>query len=906
MSQRLLLIDGYSTIFRAFFALPQLSSSKGEPTNAAFGFAKMLTKLLREEQPDLVGIAFDVAGPSVRKESYAEYKANRAPMPDDLRSQIPHIRRLIEGFRIPILEAARYEADDVIGTVARNAAEAGYDVTIVTADKDLMQLVGDRVAIYHTLREKRFDRDGVVEYFGVPPEQVADVMALQGDSIDNVPGVPGIGKVGAQKLIAEHGSLEALLEHAAEIKNKRYREGLLEHAEQARLSKELATIHCDLEVPFEPEKLQRHEPDVRALYDLYRDLEFFSLLEEIGGAGAEERRDYGAAREVTSAEEWRATTGATTGATAGAIGARVGLALVGPQSDPVGVALTGDGQGSLWADCRREGLGDAVRETLRAWITDAERTLVGHDLKEVLRFAAGGSEGAAKLEVRARLIDTMLLAYLLRSALRSFTLEEVALERLHHQPRSLKDAGFGKEGPPLQGHPSLLELAAERALLPWALAEALEGELGPSPGGGADAGAPAQKEAGDAGRVYREIEEPLVPVLLRMEEAGIALDCELLRHMARDFRGRLGDLEREIYTIAGESFNLNSSQQLGAILFEKLGYPVLKRTRKTRSYSTSAETLEELAAQGFDLPVKLLEYRELSKLLSTYVEALPELVDAHGRVHTRYDQAVAATGRLSSSDPNLQNIPVRAGAGQEIRKAFRAAPGHLLLVADYSQIELRVLAHMAEDEALREVFAQGGDVHRSTAATVFGVAPELVSEDQRRVAKMINFGIAYGMSAFGLAQRLGIPGKDAAAFIEAYFQRFKGVRRYIDETAASAQQRGYVETLYGRTRYLADINSRNWNLRENAKRMAINAPIQGTAADLLKLAMIAVDRRLRNEWPATRLLLTVHDELVLETPAGDAERVGPALREEMEGVAELAVPLRVEVGVGETWFGTKA
>ena len=498
----------------------------------------------------------------------------------------------------------------------------------------------------------------------------------------------------------------------------------------------------------------------------------------------------------------------------------------------------------------------------------------------------------------------MLLAYLLRSALRSFTLEEVAFERLHHQPRTLQDAGYAKESPPLPGHTPLLELAAERALLPWALAEALESEMKADGARGELEG--EAKGARDPGRVYREIEEPLVPVLLRMEEAGIALDCDLLRQMARDFRARLQDLEREIYLIAGEAFNLQSSQQLGVILFEKLQYPVLKRTRKTRSYSTNAETLEELAAQGFDLPVKLLEYRELSKLLSTYVEALPELVDAEGRVHTRFYQAVAATGRLASSDPNLQNIPVRAGVGQAIRHARSAPrPGTCCwspTTARSSCASSRTSPATRRCGGLRE-----GRRHPRTAAASGDVRrpPELGrSRRPARVAKTINFGIIYGMSAFGLATAPRHFRKDAATFIDAYFQRFPGVRRSIDEIAAVAQP-GYVETLYGRTRYLPEINSRNSNLRENAKRMAINAPIQGTAADLLKLAMIAVDRRLRAEFPRTRLLLTVHDELVLEAPAEDAERVALALREEMEGVAELAVPLRVEVGVGVTWFDAK-
>jgi DNA polymerase-1 len=455
------------------------------------------------------------------------------------------------------------------------------------------------------------------------------------------------------------------------------------------------------------------------------------------------------------------------------------------------------------------------------------------------------------------------------------------------------EAGFSKEGPPLPGHVELLRFAAERVRLLAELAEELETEL-------------AGAEAGDPASVYRTLEEPLVPVLLRMEERGVGLDIPFLEAMSQGLGERLVELEREIHTIAGEEFNLNSPQQLGAILYEKLGYPVLKRTRKTKSYSTNAETLEELAARGFDLPAKLLAWRELSKLKSTYLDAFPQLVGGDGRLHTRYQQAVAATGRLSSSEPNLQNIPVRTDMGREIRRAFRAPEGRRLLVADYSQIELRLLAHIAEDQALIAAFSKGGaDIHRETAASVFGAAPELVTAEQRRVAKMINFGIAYGMSAYGLAQRLGIEPKVAKAFIDAYFEQFPGVRRYMDETIERVQRTGYVETLYGRVRFLSDVNSRNYALRENAKRMAINAPIQGTAADLLKLAMIAVERRLAAEGGRAGLLLTVHDELVLEVPAADADRLAAALREEMEGVASLRVPLEVEVGVGETWYDAK-
>lgn len=884
---RLFLIDGYSNIFRAFYAIRNLSNSQGQPTNAVYGFITMLRKLLRDEQPELVGVALDVSRKTLRTERYEEYKANRAPMPEDLRAQMPWVRQAIEAYRIPILEEPNYEADDVLGTLADKAAAAGYDVVLVSADKDLMQLVGPRVSLYHTGRDKLYDPAAVAEDFGVPPAQVADVLALMGDTVDNVPGVPGIGEKGARALIVEFGSVEALLERAGEVSRKAYREGLEQHADQARLSKELVTIHRDLPIELEPERLRHDPPDAEALRRLFTELEFFSLLDELGAAGG---ADLASAAEAASAAAWRQRTG---GLAAGA----VTLAAVGEEA-PVGLAVAtaqdGGGGGEaadgevLFADFRRPELRAAALASLAGWIADPERELVGHDLKELLRLAH--REGGAS-PCRAKLFDTMLASYLVRPAAHGHSLGELAFERLGHKALTAKDAGWDRGHQPPPGDARLLAYAGERVALVERTAAAMRDEL--AAGEGALA------------RIYREIEEPLVPVLLAMEEAGILLDVGYLEAMSVELGEELTHLETEIYAIAGETFNINSSQQLGAILFEKLGYPVLKRTRKTKSYATGADILEELAARGFPLPEKLLRYRELSKLKSTYVDALPALLADDGRVHTRFNQAVAATGRLSSANPNLQNIPVRTELGQRIRRAFIAAPGRALLIADYSQIELRVLAHIAGEEALLAAFRAGEDIHRATAATVFGVAPELVNPDQRRAAKTINFGILYGMSAFGLGQNLRIPPKQAEQFITAYLARYPGVKGYVDDTLATAQRDGKVETLYGRVRHLPDIASKNYNLRENARRMAINARIQGTAADLMKMAMIAVARRLAAERPESRLLLTVHDELVLEVPAGEEAAVGELVKAEMEGVAELAAPLVVDLGWGASWYEAK-
>ncbi len=889
-AKRLYLIDGYSTIFRAFYAIRGLSTSAGEPTNAIYGFINMLRKLLREEEPPLLGIALDVGRATVRTEAYAEYKANRAPMPEDLKAQMPAVRRAIEAFRIPILELERYEADDVIGTLGRKAQDAGYEVTIVSADKDLFQLVSDRVSLLHTGREKTYDPALVEQDFGVPPEQVVDVLALVGDKVDNVPGVPGIGQKGAQTLIREHGNLQALLEAASGLKRKAYREGLQEHGDQALLSRELVTIHTDLDVPFEPEALEMEAPDYEALADLCREFEFWSLLKELesesGGPEIEP------AVVLDSVEAFKAAVLETGPRVAVGVVFRRGGEPVGLSFAAVGGAVDGDEEVTVgraaFADFGLPGMREAVAATLRAWFADPDRELIGHDLKEVVRLCPHHEGRPA---VAARLVDTMLMAYLVHSAVRSFGLATVALDRLFYQATTPADAGLDAGTATLGDDAGLGLYAAEQAVLPALILEALGEQW---------------RESVGAREVYERIEAPLLPVLAAMEEEGIELNSGVLADMSRRLELDAGDLAEEIFDEAGERFNILSPQQLGVVLFDNLGLPSPGRTRKTKKYKTGADVLEHLAQQGHRVPAKVLHYRELTKLKSTYVDALPSLVAADGRLHTRYHQAVAATGRLSSHDPNLQNIPIRTDIGRQVRRAFRARDGYLLLVADYSQIELRVLAHISGDEALIDIFQHGGDIHRSTAATVFGVAPALVTDEQRRASKTINFGIIYGMSAFGLARALGIARGEAQAFIDAYFERFPGVRAYTEQTLASAEETLQVETLYGRVRYIPDIRSRNRAVRENARRMAVNARIQGTAADLLKLAMIAVDQRLRAELEAARLLLTVHDELVLEAPSADMDALTSVVREEMEGVADLSVPLVVDMDTGPDWYEAKA
>jgi DNA polymerase-1 len=875
---RLYLIDGYSNIFRAFYAIRNLSNSRGEPTNAVYGFVTMLRKLLREDKPDLLGVALDV-GRTFRSEKYEEYKANRTPMPEDLQSQMPWIRRVLEAYRIPILELQGYEADDVLGSLACRAAEAGYDVVLVSADKDLMQLVEPHVSLYHTGRTKLYGPKDVEEDFGVPPDKVADVLALMGDSIDNIPGVPGIGEKGAKSLIQEHGSLEALLERAADISRKAYREGLQQHREQALLSKELSTIHTNLEIAFDPKALRLEPPDPDALRQLFTELEFFSLVEELKSTASLPGLELPPVEEALTPQVWEERSAH--------FGEKEIFVAVLGEERPLGLAVGEEGETPVVvADLRRDDMRAAALATLGRWIADPGTRLSGHNLKEVLRLSPEGPDS------RAQLFDAMLVSYLLKPSVHGHTLDELALERLSCKPLTAKEAGWDKGQDPPVGDSRLAAYACERVTFARRMAAAMRKEL-------------EHSGDGQLARVYSEIEAPLLPVLLGMEEAGILLDSGYLKAMSEELGAELFQLEEEIYTQAGERFNLGSPQQLGTILFEKMGLPVLKRTQKTKSYSTGAETLEDLAGRGYPIAQLLLRYRELSKLKSTYVDALPLMVGPDGRIHTRFNQAVAATGRLSSANPNLQNIPIRTELGQRIRRAFVAAPGQSLLVADYSQVELRILAHIADEKELIRAFAAGEDIHRATAAVVFNVAPDLVTSEQRRAAKTINFGILYGMSAFGLGQALGISPREAEPFIKAYLDRYPGVRQYVEETQKSAEREGKVETLYGRVRWLPDIQSKNRALRENARRMAINARIQGTAADLLKLAMIAIDRRLRKEQPGSRLLLTVHDELVLEVPEGREEPVAALVKQEMEGVAQLQVPLLVDVGWGPSWYEAK-
>ncbi|MBC8646707.1 MAG: DNA polymerase I [Thermoanaerobaculia bacterium] len=861
----LYLVDAMSNIHRAFHAIQRLSTTAGKPTNAIYGFVTMLRKMLREHKPDYVAVAWDGPERTQRHEMYQDYKANRVAMASDLASQIEDIRRILSAYRIPVLELPGYEADDVIGTLSHKAAAAGLDVVIVTADKDMLQLVGPRIRVFHTGREKFLDVQGVQEFFGVSPHQVTDVLALMGDSVDNVPGVPGVGQVTAKKWITAYGDLTTLLDRSAEVKGK-VGESLRANQENALLSRRLVEIPTDLPIPFEPDALRCEAADYPRLKQLFVELEFHSLAAEIQGESA--APPVFAARRVEPGAPLALDGGAPLGI---ALLTHRDMALL-SVSDGENVEIVEEPRAALaqrWSAIDRPGRQIAIADA-----KPLDTLLERHG-----RRVAGD------------LFDVCLAQYVLSPGVGSSEFAIMAFQRLGQTMTPDKEAGVTSCSLP-EGY--AIETAdrwlGERAAGTQQLAEGLRREL-------------AARPALD--RIYREIERPLTPVLARMEILGVAIDAPYLNRMSVEMEKGLRELEQRIWAEAGEEFNVNSPVKLGHVLFEKLKYPVLKKTAKTRTSSTGVEVLTELAEQGYPLPKLVLEYREIAKLKGTYVDALPLLADDAGRVHTSFRQTVAATGRLSSSDPNLQNIPIRTAAGREIRRAFIAPPGRMLVVADYSQIELRILAHLSGDEALIETFAQAQDIHNATAARIFGVTPDLVSREMRFAAKRINFALLYGMAAFTLGKDLGVSTSEARSYIESYFNQFPRVRGCLDGVLAEARAKREVTTIFGRVRPIPDIEASNSQVRGNAERMALNAPFQGSAADIIKIAMVRLDRALEEEGLAARLVLQVHDELVLEAPEEEVERVRELTRSVMEGAAQLMVRLDVSVGAGRDWLSAK-
>jgi DNA polymerase-1 len=892
----LILVDGSSYLFRAYHALPPLTNSRGEPTGAIVGVVNMLRKLIDAYRPELMAVVFDAPGKTFRDDLYPDYKAHRPPMPDELRAQIEPLHAIVRAMGLPVLIVPDVEADDVIGTLAVQAAAAGVPTLISTSDKDLAQLVDDHVTLVNTMTDQVLDRAGVIDKLGVPPERVVDYLTLVGDSVDNVPGVPQCGPKTAAKWLADYGSLEGVVENAQAIKG-RAGENLRASLDRLALSRELVTIRTDVPLEVGPQDLAPRPPDAAALREWYTKLEAKRLLATVDQDAAPApavatdpkpvARHYETVLDAAQLMRW---VDRLEGAPLFAFDTET-TSLDYMTAELVGVSFAVTPHEAAYVPLAHRYPGapdqlerDWVLERLRPLLEDPARPKVGQNLKYDMSVLARHGVALAGIA-----FDTMLESYVLDATATRHDMDSLAAKYLGEKTIRFVDiAGKGAKQLGFDEVPieQAAEYAAEDADVTLRLHQALWPQVEQEP---------------RLAALFRDLEMPLVPVLSRMERRGVRVDAAMLVQQSRELAARMHEVEQHAYRVAGSPFNLGSPKQIGEIFFERLGLPVVAKT-PTGAPSTAESVLQELAEQGFELPALILEYRGLSKLRSTYTEKLPQMVNAQtGRVHTSYHQAVAATGRLSSSDPNLQNIPVRTDEGRRIRRAFVPEPGHRMLAADYSQIELRIMAHLSGDAGLLAAFAAGQDIHRATAAEVFGLPPREVTADQRRSAKAINFGLIYGMSAFGLAKQLGIERDAAQTYVDRYFERYPGVRAFMDRTREQARDQGYVETVFGRRLYVPDIKARNPQIRAAAERTAINAPMQGTASDIIKRAMIDLDAWLEAGRVPAHMLMQVHDELVFEVRADRVDEVGAKVRELMQGAADLAVPLVVDVGVGDNW-----
>ncbi len=881
--QTLYLIDGSSYIYRAYFAIRHLSSPKGFPTNALYGFTQMLLKVLKERRPDHIAVVFDAGRETFRTALYPDYKANRAAMPEDLVPQVGPIKEMVRAFNIPALELQGYEADDIISTVARDCGKRGMEIVIVTGDKDLMQIVGDNVTLLDTMKDKVTGVREVHERFGVEPERVIDILGLAGDSSDNIPGVPNIGEKTAIKLIQEFGSMENLLARAAEVKGKTG-ERLREFAEQAMLSRKLATVNSEVPLGYRYEDFTLGPPDNRRLAELFREYGFTTLMKELTSEATLSTDGYETVfttarfdqllHELRNVSKFSIDLETTS---LNPIEAEiVGISLSFREHEacyiPVGHSYPGAPEQLDLAE---------TLAALRPILIDSEKHKIGQNIKydyQVLRRYG--------IEMQGIWCDTMLASYLLNPVRSSHGLDSLSVEFLDHKMISYSEvAGTGKEQVNFAQVP--VEKASVYSCEDADAAFLLHGIF-----------LPRVAEAGME-RLFFGLEMPLVKILAEMELCGVKVDLSLLKELSEGFAAQLASLERDIFSQAGSEFNINSPKQLGEVLFGRLGLPSGKKTKT--GWSTDIDVLTALA-QDYELPKTILQYRSLSKLKSTYTDVLPRLVDrATGRIHTSYNQAVTNTGRLSSSEPNLQNIPIRTEEGRKIRTAFIAEEGHLLLSADYSQVELRVLAHLSEDRVFCEAFARGEDIHTRTASEVFDIMPGLVTAEMRRQAKTINFGVIYGQGAFSLARQLGVSTRTAKEFVDSYFTRHSGARKFLDDCVREAEEKGYVTTILGRRLPIPDIVSKNGNVRAFAHRNAVNYPIQGSAADIIKRAMVRVFDRIRHEGLKSRLIMQVHDELVFEVPEEEKPAMEMLVRQEMERAVELRVPLKVDIDFGRNW-----
>ncbi len=896
-SKLLVLVDGSSYLYRAFYALPSLTNSRGEPTGAVYGVVNMLRKLLADYTPDYVAVVFDAKGKTFRDELFEQYKAHRPPMPDDLQTQIEPLHAIVRASGLPCLVVEGVEADDVIGTLARSAVAAGVATLISTGDKDMAQLVNERITLINTMTGTLLDREGVIEKFGIAPEQIVDYLALVGDTSDNIPGVPNVGPKTAVKWLNAYGSLDNLVAHAGEITGK-VGEKLLVHLGQLPLASQLATIHCNVALDVTLEDLKRRPPDINALSDLYRRLEFKTWLKQLGeetsyndpataGYSPKVSAHYETVLTVAALNTWldrlrRAELFSFDTETTSLDYMQaeiVGVSCAVTPGEAAYIPLAHD-----YPDAPPQLARDEVLALFRPLLEDpAKPKLVGHNLKYDMSVLA--NHGILLDGIHH---DTMLESYVLNSTASRHDMDTLSRKYLHHETITFEDiAGKGAKQLTFNQIPieQAAPYAAEDADVTLRLHRHFWPQLSLQPA---------------MASLYTDIEVPLVGVLSRMERNGVLVDAALLRRQSGELAETLATQEQRAHDLAGETFNLSSPKQIQEILYTKLGLPVTHKT-PTGQPSTGEEALQELADRH-PLAALILDYRALSKLKSTYTDRLPEQVNQRtGRVHTSYHQAVAATGRLSSSDPNLQNIPIRSPEGRRIRQAFIAPQGYMVVAADYSQIELRIMAHLSGDERLLHAFASGIDIHTATAAEIFGISPDMVNAEHRRNAKAINFGLIYGMSAFGLARQLGIERNAAQQYIDLYFTRYPGAKQFMDRTREQAREQGYVETVFGRRLYLPDIHSRQQQRRQYAERAAINAPMQGTAADIIKIAMLRADAWLRNDKVQARMIMQVHDELVFEVAESSVTECIAAIQECMKGAAKLTVPLLVEVGSGSNW-----
>ena len=897
-SKPLVLVDGSSYLYRAFHALPPLSNSRGEPTGAIHGVLNMINRLLKDYEPERVAVVFDARGKTFRDELFDQYKANRPPMPDDLRSQVEPLLEVVQAMGLPLLRVQGVEADDVIGTLARRAAAQGKATVISTGDKDMAQLVDEHVTLVNTMTNKTMDRDGVKEKFDVFPEQIVDYLALVGDSSDNIPGVPKVGPKTAAKWLNQYDTLDNIIAHADEIAGK-VGESLRENLEQLELSRKLATIDCEVDLDLQPDDLVQTEQDLDTLRARYTELEMNTLLRQLPGAdepaaaeaamapaGQPESTDYQTVLELDELRRWRKK---LENAELSAVDTETtGLDYMQAELVGISVSVTPGEAAYIPVSHDYPGAPDQLdRETvlaeLKPWLENPDAPKVGHHIKFDTHILARYDIALAGIAH-----DTMLESYVLDSTATRHDMDSTARKYLGVTTTSFEEVA-GKGARQLTFNQVPLETAghyaAEDADITLRLHLAMWEQLKRNP---------------ELLKMYQEIEIPLISVLQHMEHTGVLIDTFMLARQSTELAQRMQELEQQCHDAAGGPFNVASPKQLQEILFERLELPVIRKTPKGQP-STAEDVLQELA-DDYPLPRLILEHRSLAKLKSTYTDKLPGQVDpTTGRIHTSYHQAVAATGRLSSSDPNLQNIPIRTAEGRRIRQAFIAPKGHSLIAADYSQIELRIMAHLSGDPSLLRAFAEDQDIHQATAAEVFGVALDQVSKDQRRSAKAINFGLIYGMSAFGLARQLNIGRGEAQDYVNMYFERYPGVKAYMDNTRQLAKEQGYVETAFGRRLYLPEINSRNGQRRQYAERSAINAPMQGTAADIIKLAMIKVDHWLAESSLDARLIMQVHDELIVEVADPVAARVQEELVKRMSGAATLKVPLKVEAACGINW-----